>query len=159
MQACLRASCSLPHMYMYCLSCLPYTVTPAVLSACTACLYRLLVPPACSAYLYCPACTACLRSASKSGGFAPLPYRRETAILVCALVMSGLVSYSRHCNWVTSEAYSSPSIVLISGWGPYRWASVCIVLYFTVLYCTLLHYSSAASCSYEAGDHTGGQCW
>jgi dolichyl-diphosphooligosaccharide--protein glycosyltransferase len=24
------------------------------------------------------------------------------------------------CSWVTSEAYSSPSIVLISGHGPYR---------------------------------------
>ncbi|KAF6256713.1 Oligosaccharyl transferase STT3 subunit-domain-containing protein [Scenedesmus sp. NREL 46B-D3] len=58
------------------------------------------------------------RSASKS--FAPLPYKREMAFMVCAMVCFGLVSYTRHCNWVTSEAYSSPSIVLISGWGPYR---------------------------------------
>jgi hypothetical protein len=32
----------------------------------------------------------------------------------------GLCSYTKHCRWVTSEAYSSPSIVLISGWGPHR---------------------------------------
>lgn len=39
---------------------------------------------------------------------------------VLVVVFLGLCAYSRHCKWVTSEAYSSPSIVLISGWGPYR---------------------------------------
>jgi hypothetical protein len=78
-------------------------------------------------------CIACVpvyclrRSASKAGGASgPLPYKRELAIFVCAVVCFGLISYSRHCNWVTSEAYSSPSIVLISGWGPYRWATFAV---------------------------------
>eukprot|EP00879_Flechtneria_rotunda_P023308 GHRR01024657.1.p1 GENE.GHRR01024657.1~~GHRR01024657.1.p1 ORF type:complete len:542 (+),score=179.30 GHRR01024657.1:95-1627(+) len=49
-----------------------------------------------------------------------LPYRRDTAVVVLLLLLGGLISYSKHCKWVTSEAYSSPSIVLISGWGPHR---------------------------------------
>jgi dolichyl-diphosphooligosaccharide--protein glycosyltransferase len=65
-------------------------------------------------------CLSCRSSSKAAGGFGPLPYKRETAILVCLLVGYGLISYTKHCNWVTSEAYSSPSIVLISGWGPYR---------------------------------------
>ncbi len=32
-----------------------------------------------------------------------------------------LFSYAHHCRWVTSEAYSSPSIVLISGRGANRY--------------------------------------
>lgn len=56
-------------------------------------------------------------SSSSTG---PLPYRKEVAVLVLAITAAGLMSYSRHCGWVTREAYSSPSIVLISGWGPYR---------------------------------------
>jgi len=36
------------------------------------------------------------------------------------LLLLLLLLSSRHCNWVTSEAYSSPSIVLMSGWGPHR---------------------------------------
>eukprot|EP00201_Polytomella_parva_P014572 CAMPEP_0175069374 /NCGR_PEP_ID=MMETSP0052_2-20121109/18162_1 /TAXON_ID=51329 ORGANISM="Polytomella parva, Strain SAG 63-3" /NCGR_SAMPLE_ID=MMETSP0052_2 /ASSEMBLY_ACC=CAM_ASM_000194 /LENGTH=505 /DNA_ID=CAMNT_0016336447 /DNA_START=973 /DNA_END=2490 /DNA_ORIENTATION=- len=31
-----------------------------------------------------------------------------------------LLSYSQHCIWLTKSAYSSPSIVLVAGWGPYR---------------------------------------
>lgn len=45
----------------------------------------------------------------------PLP------VLLCTPVCPP--THSQHCNWVTSEAYSSPSIVLMSGWGPYRCAA------------------------------------
>jgi dolichyl-diphosphooligosaccharide--protein glycosyltransferase len=40
------------------------------------------------------------------------PYKSEVATLVVAIVVLFLVSYAFHCTWVTSEAYSSPSIVL-----------------------------------------------
>lgn len=46
--------------------------------------------------------------------------QRTASIGVMGIVVLGLVSYVQHSNWVTSEAYSSPSIVLISGWGPHR---------------------------------------
>lgn len=57
-------------------------------------------------------------SAGSSGGFS-VP-KRELSIVVLLIICGGLINYSRHCNWVTSEAYSSPSIVLMSGWGPHR---------------------------------------
>lgn len=68
------------------------------------------------------ACRAAGKAAGKAaaGSAGSLPYRKETALLVFVVIGLGLISYSRHCRWVTSEAYSSPSIVLISGWGPYR---------------------------------------
>lgn len=50
----------------------------------------------------------------------PLPYRRETAFVMLAAAALALSQYAAHCNWVTSEAYSSPSIVLIGGQGPQR---------------------------------------
>jgi dolichyl-diphosphooligosaccharide--protein glycosyltransferase len=40
------------------------------------------------------------------------PYKSEVATGVVAIVVLFLVSYAFHCTWVTSEAYSSPSIVL-----------------------------------------------
>lgn len=36
----------------------------------------------------------------------------ETAMAFVAIVFFMLVTYTFHCTWVTSEAYSSPSIVL-----------------------------------------------
>uniref|UniRef100_A0A7S0S2X5 dolichyl-diphosphooligosaccharide--protein glycotransferase n=1 Tax=Chlamydomonas leiostraca TaxID=1034604 RepID=A0A7S0S2X5_9CHLO len=50
----------------------------------------------------------------------PLPNQKEFALGVLGMITLGLMSYSAHCRWVTSEAYSSPSIVLISGYGPHR---------------------------------------
>lgn len=46
--------------------------------------------------------------------------RRSTNLAILGLTALAMWSYSNHCIWVTSEAYSSPSIVLISGWGPNR---------------------------------------
>ncbi|VDD92803.1 unnamed protein product [Enterobius vermicularis] len=40
------------------------------------------------------------------------PYKNEVATTVVALVSMSLFLYVFHCTWVTSEAYSSPSIVL-----------------------------------------------
>lgn len=42
----------------------------------------------------------------------PLPAQREIAWVMVAGVTVLLVFYGFHCTWVTSEAYSSPSIVL-----------------------------------------------
>ncbi|KAF5829471.1 Oligosaccharyl transferase STT3 subunit-domain-containing protein [Dunaliella salina] len=50
----------------------------------------------------------------------PLPNSRPFALGVLAIIFLGLRSYANHCQWVTSEAYSSPSIVLMSGSGPNR---------------------------------------
>ncbi|MEW5301590.1 MAG: hypothetical protein WDW36_004441 [Sanguina aurantia] len=57
---------------------------------------------------------------SSSSTNEPLPLVWETSVIVLTLLAMGLASYSWHCRWVTSEAYSSPSIVLISGSGPNR---------------------------------------
>ncbi|XP_033116263.1 dolichyl-diphosphooligosaccharide--protein glycosyltransferase subunit STT3A-like, partial [Anneissia japonica] len=40
------------------------------------------------------------------------PIRNEVATAVILLVTFFLITYTYHCTWVTSEAYSSPSIVL-----------------------------------------------
>ncbi|KAH7728120.1 Oligosaccharyl transferase STT3 subunit family protein [Aphelenchoides avenae] len=40
------------------------------------------------------------------------PYKSEVASAVVGIVMLFLITYAFHCTWVTSEAYSSPSIVL-----------------------------------------------
>ncbi|KAK2175857.1 hypothetical protein NP493_702g03053 [Ridgeia piscesae] len=40
------------------------------------------------------------------------PFKNEVATTVVVLVTLFLVTYTFHCTWVTSEAYSSPSIVL-----------------------------------------------
>jgi dolichyl-diphosphooligosaccharide--protein glycosyltransferase len=50
-----------------------------------------------------------------------MPRQREFSLAMLLVVTYGLVQYTHHCNWVTSEAYSSPSIVLISGSGDNRW--------------------------------------
>jgi len=43
---------------------------------------------------------------------ASVPFRSEVAWTFTVLMTLFLVSYTFHCTWVTSEAYSSPSIVL-----------------------------------------------
>merc|ERR1712038_299340 len=40
------------------------------------------------------------------------PLKNEVASVVVLIVTAMLITYTFHCNWVTSEAYSSPSIVL-----------------------------------------------
>ncbi|KAG2496762.1 hypothetical protein HYH03_005171 [Edaphochlamys debaryana] len=61
------------------------------------------------------------RAISKRGPEeAPLTSKRGPNIAVLLMVGFAMTSYAGHCIWVTSEAYSSPSIVLISGWGPHR---------------------------------------
>uniref|UniRef100_A0A914D7U3 Dolichyl-diphosphooligosaccharide--protein glycosyltransferase subunit STT3A n=1 Tax=Acrobeloides nanus TaxID=290746 RepID=A0A914D7U3_9BILA len=40
------------------------------------------------------------------------PYKNEVASTVVGIVVIYLITYAFHCTWVTSEAYSSPSIVL-----------------------------------------------
>lgn len=47
--------------------------------------------------------------------------QRESAYFMMVAIFLGLVFYTQHCQWVTSEAYSSPSIVLISGSGDNRY--------------------------------------
>lgn len=42
----------------------------------------------------------------------PLPYQRNVAIALLFGAFYLLSRYAIHCTWVTSEAYSSPSIVL-----------------------------------------------
>lgn len=42
----------------------------------------------------------------------PLPYQRKVAIALMFGAFYLLSRYAIHCTWVTSEAYSSPSIVL-----------------------------------------------
>jgi dolichyl-diphosphooligosaccharide--protein glycosyltransferase len=41
-----------------------------------------------------------------------LPFQRKGAGIILLGVLYLLTSYVTHCTWVTSEAYSSPSIVL-----------------------------------------------
>jgi dolichyl-diphosphooligosaccharide--protein glycosyltransferase len=72
------------------------------------------------AVLHVDACRKAGAAAAASTSFV-MPGQRQVALSVLGLLCLGLVAYSRHCGWVTSEAYSSPSIVLISGHGPYRW--------------------------------------
>jgi len=50
-----------------------------------------------------------------------MPWPQEYGMCTMLVVLLGLCFYARHCRWVTSEAYSSPSIVLISGYGPNRY--------------------------------------
>merc|ERR1712226_1686688 len=40
------------------------------------------------------------------------PIKNEVATFMVALITFFLITYTFHCTWVTSEAYSSPSIVL-----------------------------------------------
>lgn len=56
-----------------------------------------------------------------AAAYEPMPHQRTASWALLALVALGLSAYARHSIWVTSEAYSSPSIVLISGWGPNRY--------------------------------------
>lgn len=49
------------------------------------------------------------------------PVQRETGIFMMTAIFFGLLFYCQHCQWVTSEAYSSPSIVLIGGSGNNRY--------------------------------------
>ncbi|EFJ19648.1 oligosaccharyltransferase subunit STT3 [Selaginella moellendorffii] len=49
---------------------------------------------------------------SKGGSDQSIPFQREACIVVLAGALYLLTSYALHCTWVTSEAYSSPSIVL-----------------------------------------------
>lgn len=39
-------------------------------------------------------------------------YKDKIGFVIVTLIFFLLVSYTWHCTWVTSEAYSSPSIVL-----------------------------------------------
>lgn len=59
-------------------------------------------------------------AAAARRGNGALPMQKEASYAIVAMLVLGLTSYVKHSNWVTSEAYSSPSIVLISGWGPNR---------------------------------------
>ncbi|CAI5517219.1 unnamed protein product [Closterium sp. Naga37s-1] len=43
-----------------------------------------------------------------------LPYQKEGAVVLIAGIFFCLINFARHCTWVTSEAYSSPSIVLMA---------------------------------------------
>jgi len=58
------------------------------------------------------------RGKGPSGG--PLPHQKMFSSIMLVAVGFFLVRYATHCNWVSDEAYSSPSIVLISGWGANR---------------------------------------
>ena len=40
------------------------------------------------------------------------PIKNEVASVMIGLMTVFLITYTFHCTWVTSEAYSSPSIVL-----------------------------------------------
>ncbi|XP_020688270.1 dolichyl-diphosphooligosaccharide--protein glycosyltransferase subunit STT3B [Dendrobium catenatum] len=57
--------------------------------------------------------TASLKASAKASSFdQPLPYQRNVAIALLLGAFYLLSRYAIHCTWVTSEAYSSPSIVL-----------------------------------------------
>lgn len=51
------------------------------------------------------------QSSKRSANVGPA-FRQEVAFGVVSLLAVFLVIYAQHCVWVTSEAYSSPSIVL-----------------------------------------------
>jgi len=55
---------------------------------------------------------------SKKSNVPPDVIPRELSIVVAIAVSLLLVSYTYHCTFITSEAYSSPSIVLAAGRGP-----------------------------------------
>ena len=50
-----------------------------------------------------------------------LPWREQYGAAALAALLFALWQYGRHANWASSEAYSSPSIVLISGYGANRY--------------------------------------
>ncbi|OAE28838.1 hypothetical protein AXG93_684s1170 [Marchantia polymorpha subsp. ruderalis] len=52
------------------------------------------------------------KAAAKSGHDQLLPFQKEGAAVLLLGCLYLLVQYAVHCTWVTSEAYSSPSIVL-----------------------------------------------
>ncbi|KAL2641722.1 hypothetical protein R1flu_009309 [Riccia fluitans] len=52
------------------------------------------------------------KAAAKSGYDQLLPFQKEGAAILLLGCLYLLVQYVVHCTWVTSEAYSSPSIVL-----------------------------------------------
>ncbi|EFJ42045.1 hypothetical protein VOLCADRAFT_83836 [Volvox carteri f. nagariensis] len=60
------------------------------------------------------------KRAAAASGEAAWSTGRAPNLWILALTALAMWSFSNHCIWVTSEAYSSPSIVLISGWGPHR---------------------------------------
>eukprot|EP01098_Paradermamoeba_levis_P004730 TRINITY_DN2015_c0_g1_i1.p1 TRINITY_DN2015_c0_g1~~TRINITY_DN2015_c0_g1_i1.p1 ORF type:complete len:730 (-),score=238.97 TRINITY_DN2015_c0_g1_i1:51-2189(-) len=55
---------------------------------------------------------AYLRPTKKGKNDITFPVQKEVAMVVVAGITMLLVFYTWHCTWVTSEAYSSPSIVL-----------------------------------------------
>jgi hypothetical protein len=67
-----------------------------------------------------PGSLSCLLLRVKGGYGGLLPHQKTFSSLMLVVVGYLLVRYATHCNWVSDEAYSSPSIVLISGWGPHR---------------------------------------
>ncbi|GBG67744.1 hypothetical protein CBR_g872 [Chara braunii] len=52
------------------------------------------------------------KSSTKGGFEQPLPFQKEMAMVAVIGASYLLMNYAAHCVWVTSEAYSSPSIVL-----------------------------------------------
>jgi dolichyl-diphosphooligosaccharide--protein glycosyltransferase len=50
--------------------------------------------------------------ALQTGADQPLPFQKEGCVLLLLGALYLLISFGFHCTWVTSEAYSSPSIVL-----------------------------------------------
>lgn len=52
------------------------------------------------------------KKSSKKSTDSSYPIKNEMAMAMITLVTFLLISYTFHCTWVTSEAYSSPSIVL-----------------------------------------------
>ncbi|XP_069106727.1 dolichyl-diphosphooligosaccharide--protein glycosyltransferase subunit STT3A isoform X2 [Argopecten irradians] len=48
----------------------------------------------------------------KKGEISNYPFKNEVASGVVFMITAFLITYTFHCTWVTSEAYSSPSIVL-----------------------------------------------
>merc|ERR1711936_984586 len=52
------------------------------------------------------------RRSAKQSGDPSYPIKSEVATFMVALVTFFFITYTFHCTWVTSEAYSSPSIVL-----------------------------------------------
>merc|ERR1719427_1789182 len=52
------------------------------------------------------------RRNAKQGGDPSYPIKSEVATFMVGLIAFFFITYTFHCTWVTSEAYSSPSIVL-----------------------------------------------
>lgn len=65
--------------------------------------------------------TSSKKKLAKKGTSEPMPAEKEISAGMLLLISLALSAYSRHCRWVTSNAYSSPSIVLIGGSGPNRY--------------------------------------